>query len=272
MIPRHFILLMLGSLFASNDLSAIPLSAGERLTYRVSWAIVSGAGEIKISAQEEPGPDGPRLAVTTVTATRYLARLLLPFDAQAKSLFDLKTGRLVSQEETSDQRRKHSAHRISFDYQSRLATYVGSKSDDQPRQIPIPEGDPTDLIMGLLQTRAWNLKAGGKQDALVLFADEFYELTIYHTGTEEVRTPLGTFQTSVLEPRMEKTPPKGMFKRGGTVRVWIAQDERHLPVRFEVEFKIGTGTATLEAYVPPTAPARPTPPAAPPSHAPDSRP
>jgi hypothetical protein len=30
--------------------------------------------------------------------------------------------------------------------------------------------------------------------------------------------------------------------------VWIAQNEARLPVRFEVEFKIGTGTATLETY------------------------
>ena len=62
---------------------------------------------------------------------------------------------------------------------------------------------------------------------------------------------------------MEKTPPKGMFKRGSTVRVWIAQDAHRLPVKFEVEFKIGTGTATLEAYEAPAAAG---------SHAPDSRP
>ena len=50
---------------------------------------------------------------------------------------------------------------------------------------------------------------------------------------------------------MEKGPPKGMFKRGSTVRVWISQDEQHLPVRFKVDFKFGAGTATLTEYVPP---------------------
>jgi hypothetical protein len=119
----------------------------------------------------------------------------------------------------------------------------------------MPAGDPSDLIMGLLQTRTWNLALGEKQDALVLFTNDFYELTIYHTRQEEVRTPLGTFQTKVLEPRMEKSAPKGMFKRGSTVRVWISDDERRLPVRFEVEFKIGTGTATLVGYEGPGAPA-----------------
>jgi hypothetical protein len=72
-----------------------------------------------------------------------------------------------------------------------------------------------------------------------------------------VKTPLGTFDTLVIVPRMEKTPPKGMFKRGSTVRVWISQDERHLPVKFEVEFKFGSGVATLVNYQPPDAPAVP---------------
>jgi hypothetical protein len=52
---------------------------------------------------------------------------------------------------------------------------------------------------------------------------------------------------------MEKEP-KGMFKRGGTVRVWISQDEKHLPVKLEVSMKYGTGTAWLTHYHPPTSP------------------
>ena len=75
----------------------------------------------------------------------------------------------------------------------------------------------------------------------MLFEDEFYELTIHALGYDTVTTPLGTFNTLVLEPRMDKTPPKGMFKRGSTARVWISQDGRRLPVRFKVEFKFGAG-------------------------------
>jgi hypothetical protein len=71
---------------------------------------------------------------------------------------------------------------------------------------------------------------------------------------EDVQTPIGKFRTIVLEPRMDKTPPKGMFRRGSSVRIWIAQDSHRLPVKFEVEFKIGTGTAVLDAYEAPPEP------------------
>ena len=75
-----------------------------------------------------------------------------------------------------------------------------------------------DLITQLVQTRSWKIQPGEKRDALVLFNDDFYELTIYAARTEEVKTPLGTFRAVVLEPRMEKTAPKGMFKRGASAR------------------------------------------------------
>jgi hypothetical protein len=225
---------------------------GERLVYRVSWAIVRGAGEIVVNASRADGPGGtPRLLVTTTTRTRGLARMLLPFDAEERGVFDLATGHLLSLRETSVQRDKRSETAVTFDHRRREATYLGPKSGGEPQVLRMPDGEPTDLIMGLLQTRGWNLPPGGSRETLVIFANEFYELTLHHIGTEEVRTPLGTFRSAVLEPRMERTPPKGMFKRGSTVRVWIAEDPRQLPVKFEVEFNIGRGTAILESHVPP---------------------
>lgn len=229
----------------------LPLQDGERLTYRVSWAIVPGAGEIKIAAKRDTSGPSPQLIVTTKTATRRLARMLLPFDAEAQSIFDLTTGKLLSLHEVSVQRDKHSEHSVAFDLVTRQASYTVPGVPEKSRLLTIPTGNPTDLIMGLLETRSWDLKPGEKRDALVLFDDEFYELTIHMARYETVRTPLGEFKTVVLEPRMDKTPPKGMFKRGSSVRVWIAQDTHRLPVKFEVEFKIGTGTATLESYEPP---------------------
>jgi hypothetical protein len=232
--------------------AALPLQPGEKFTYRVSWAVVPGAGEIKIAAERDPAAPNERMKVAAATATRGFARMLLTFDAKADSIFDLKTGKLVSLRETTDQGDKHSEHAVTFDYATRQANYTNPGEKPPARALPMPAGEPTDLIMGLLQTRSWNLKPGEKQDALVLFDDDFYELSIHFARYENVTTPLGTFKTIVLEPRMDRTAPKGMFKRGSKVRVWIAQDEHRLPVKFEVVFKIGTGTATLESYTPPT--------------------
>lgn len=237
--------------------AAPPLAPGEGLTYRVSWAGI-GAGEIKIAAQAEPEITPPRLRVTTTTATKGFARAFLEFNASAESVFDAGTGRLKLLTEWSRQGKKISEHAVAFDYPAAQALYTVPGAPDRSRTLPLPAGEPLDLIGQLVQTRDWNLRPGEKRDALVLFNDDFYELTLHATGEEEVRTPLGKFKTLVLQPRMERTPPKGMFRKGSTVRVWIARDDpRRLPVKFEVEFKIGTGVATLIQYQPPAKSAPP---------------
>lgn len=267
MTYRFFLLLLfiaalpVASAATSSDAPSLPLQAGEQLTYRVSWAIVPGAGRITIEATADPASSPPRLVVNTTTATRGLAKMLLPFEAEGQSTYDATTGRLLTLRDVSTKRRKTTERTVTFDYAQREALYRSSTSSE-PRTLPIPEGNPSDLIMALLQTRTWDLKPGESRDALVLFDDDFYELTIHALRYEEVRTPLGKFRTLVLEPRMEKTAPKGMFRKGASVHVWIAENAPHLPVKFEVEFNIGTGTATLESYTPPASTSPSAPPAA----------
>jgi hypothetical protein len=242
-------LTVLSAVHASPTLA---LGDNESLVYHVSWIVVPGAGEIKVSAHAAKDARGaPQLRIVSTTATRGLARLLLPFDARAESLFDIDSGHLVSLGESSETNGEKAAHTVVFDYAKRTANYTNDIVPGPVRSLPMPEGNPTDLITCLLVARTWNLRPGEQHDALVLFNDDFYQLTIHARAYETLTTPLGIFHTLVMEPRMEQTPPLGMFKRGSTVRVWISQDERHLPVRFTVHFKFGAGIATLVDYHPP---------------------
>ncbi len=229
----------------------LALKPGERLTYRVTYGGIT-AGEIRMEARETTVDGKPRLVITTTTSTKGLARSLLKFDAKGESFFEPVSGRIQNFTERSDQRGKIKEHAVTFDYAKSIARYTEPSA--QPRDLPMPAGSPVDLITSLLATRNWTLKPGEKQDTLVLWDDDFYELTIHAELLEDIRTPIGKFNTLLLSPKMEKTPPKGTFKRGNTVRIWIAQDDpRRLPVRFELEFRFGAGVATLVDYVPPTA-------------------
>lgn len=239
---------VLALLFLSASLleaTPLALSHGEVLTYRVGWGLFIHAGEITIAARREDAPPAPELHVTTTTSTRGFLRGFFPFDATGESRFSLSDGRILGASEESVSKKKQTRQSLTFDYVRGKAAYVNAVRPERNAELDLPEGNPMDLIMSLVQTRTWDLKPGEKQDALVVFDDDFYELTIYADAYEEVRTPLGKFRALRLTPRMEKTEPKGMFKRGSQVHVWISQDGRRLPVRFEVEFKFGAGVATL---------------------------
>lgn len=244
-------LLGFGLLMTASRLAAqTALRTGEELTYSVRWTVLPSAGHIRIAASRHELDGAPRLRITTRTETRGLAKSLLTFHAHSESIFDAESGQLISLRENSVVRSKHTDYSLRFDYANRQA-WLASQAAAAPRALDLPEGDPADLITTLMKTRLWDLHVGESRDVLVSFRDDFYVLTIHAIKLEQVKTPLGEFATLVLEPRMEKTPPKGMFKRGGTVRVWVSRDNLRLPVRFQVEFKIGTGVATLLKYTPP---------------------
>ena len=199
---RQRFLLLLGFLLPFGLGAEPALKPGEALTFRVSWGVFTHAGDIKITATSSlPTEKTPRLQVVTTTATRGFAKALYVFEARAESLYDPVSGRLLVTSETSKSGDRDTKVSTTFDYAKRTALYANAKNPD-PVVLTMPEGDPQDLIMSLVQTRRWNLKPGEKRDALVIFGDDFYELTIYAERYEEVKTSLGTFNTLVLVPRM----------------------------------------------------------------------
>jgi len=229
-----------------------PLKDGESLTYSVRWGFIPSVGRIKISAERLGAGSGAVLRVTTTTATWGLARGLFAFDGRGESIYLEQSGLLVSSSEWSAYKNKVVKNSMVFDYGKQTADFTDEIHPEKSRVIPMPKDNPSDLILALIQTRSWNMKPGDQRDATVLFGGQFYPLTIHATDYEYVWTSLGFFKALVLVPSMDKTPPIGMFKKGGTVRVLIeVDDERHLPVRFSVGFLIGTGTATLMDYQPP---------------------
>jgi hypothetical protein len=76
-----------------------------------------------------------------------------------------------------------------------------------------------------------------------------YPVTIVAEDYETVGTWLGTFKTLRLVPRMEQNP-KGIFARGGNIQVWVSQGQPKLPVRMQLQLRLGTATLSLSKYEP----------------------
>jgi hypothetical protein len=249
----HRILAFIAIACAPVMLAAAPFTAfrdGESFTYRVGFAIFGRAGEIKITAHNIISEDGRELMrVTTDTQSRGFVRGVYAFENRAEVLIDRKTGRAQVVRESGEDPKRASESETIFDYEKGVARHVDRVRTERSVEIPIPDGNPLDLISALVQTRDWGLKPGEKRDVLVHFQRELYELEIHAVGYEHVTTPLGRFNTLVLVPRMVKNP-KGLFKRGGEIKVWIAQDGSRLPVKMQLVLKFGTATLLLTEHVP----------------------
>ncbi|HQY04441.1 MAG TPA: DUF3108 domain-containing protein [Lacunisphaera sp.] len=241
--------------------AAAPFTAigdGEKLTYKVGFAIFSHAGDITIAGRSET-TDGKELANVTVdTRSRGIVRGLYEFDSKAEAVIDRPTGRLLAVRETGADPKRPIDNDFKINYEKRLATYTDRVRTGRSAELQLPEdGDPLDLISALVQTREWNLKPGEKRDIVVQFARDFYAISIYAEGYEEVRTPLGRYKTLVLVPRMEKDP-KGLFKRGGEIKVWVSETPSRQPVQMQLKLNFGTALLTLaEHTITPSSPVTP---------------
>lgn len=244
------------SLLAATSAVAAPFTGmkdGEKFTYKVGFAVFTHAGDIKISAAAEKSPEGRDLMrVTTITASRGLVRGLYEFDNLAHVLIDVASGRALSVKESGADPKRATDSETTFDYEKRLARHVDRSRPERSVDLPIPDGDPIDLISALVQTRDWGLQPGEKRDVLVHFGRDLYPLSIYADHYEEVRTPLGRYKALVLIPRMDKDP-KGLFKKGGEIKVWIAQDGSNLPVKMQLKLKFGAASLLLSKYEAPKA-------------------
>ena len=66
-------------------------------------------------------------------------------------------------------------------------------------------------------------------------------VTMKIEGSEEIKTPLGTFKTLRVQP----TADAGVVKNRGNIWIWYTDDERHLPVQMRARLFWGTITFRL---------------------------
>lgn len=252
MIRRLLPLILLSFLpLGATQTAPIALRSGEALVYRVSWGVFPHAGEITIAAREGETAGLPQIEVHTLTSTKGFIRKLYPFDGQAESFFDAHDGRLLLARANTSAGRKQTKASIIIDEVRQTAHYVDHLRPDRSGDVTVPPGRPMDLITSLVQTRDWDLSTGQQRPMVILFDRDFYEMTVTAERVETIETPQGPVAALLLVPRMNGTP-KGMFKRGGEVKVWISQDGRRLPIKFIARFPFGTATATLVEHRSPT--------------------
>lgn len=250
------------AVFASPS-PAEPFAAfvdGEVYRYRVGWGIFGRAGEITIRANKEVLDGRDVMRISTTTSSRGFVRGVYRYDDSGTVVVDIETGRLVYTEEQSEDSRRKTEARTDFDYEAKVAKHRDKTRPHRNTDLPMPaEGLPIDLISSLVAPRDWGMKPGDKRDILVHFGREFFPLTLHAEAIEKIDTPMGDFNALRIVPRMDKETPRGLFARGGEIKVWISQDEKRLPVRMQLKLKYGTATLLLQEHsITPEAKAEPT--------------
>ena len=65
-------------------------------------------------------------------------------------------------------------------------------------------------------------------------------------------------ETLRLVPSMEREEPRGVFRKGGEIKVWVSEREPRLPVQMQLKLNFGSALLTLvEHRIEPKTPGTP---------------
>ncbi|HLP02006.1 MAG TPA: DUF3108 domain-containing protein [Opitutaceae bacterium] len=260
-LPVLLLAALLPTFAAASDASF--LRPGERLELRLGYGWFGTAGLTTIETVREEHADGARLRIHVATESRGLVDTLYPVANDSESVLDAATGRPLTLTTKGKNGRRLTEKTTTFDYAAGQAVHVNAIRPQHSATVALPPEPAYDLMVALLQTRDWRLKVGESRRIDCVNDKDFFTLEVTAIAEDRVKTPTGTFDAVVLEPKPVGTPV-GFFKKGGALKVWVSRGDRPQIVRLDTKTKIGTVTALLarEETIQPTAAATAAPVAA----------
>ncbi len=129
---------------------------------------------------------------------------------------------------------------ITFDQAGRKAVFRDLMGSER---VEIPIVDNTyDIYSSFMYARFLDLKVGKPVYMHILDGKELQRIEIRVIRKERISTPLGEFDTIVIEPMVK---PEGVFEGKKGVTIWLTDDARRIPVKAQTKVTIGSVTAVL---------------------------
>jgi uncharacterized protein DUF3108 len=237
--------------YCPSPLSAadkFPFSSGERLEYVAKWDPPGWmffmpevtAGKLVFSVKEgaaEKGDFVHRFQGSAIS-TSSLLKVNDIFDSTSQGA-DLCTLRMLKR---THEGKHHREIEVQIDKEKKTAWVVEKDIGVEPAKTLRNEtikdfpACATDLLGALYRARLFPLETGGVYRILLTDNGRTQEVTLKPIRKEYIENEAGFFSTQKVEVQSFFG---GLFRQKGSFYVWFAEDERHLPVKFEMKVKLG---------------------------------
>lgn len=233
--------------FPSPEMRGRGFQAGESFEYRAQWGWFRKAGRIVFSTEDSDDPDQPAMIVKTETASAGMIRKFYPMTLIATTVLDTENWRMLKNETRGKIRSDESATVTLFDFDRELMNYEDQLEPRFNRIRELPYDCPVDYSSAFLQLRGMDLAVGETYPIFVSTKGKFYYSVLKVMEIEELNTSIGEVDCFRLEP-ISSFPVSKVFREGGKMSIWITNDDRRIPVRFDVKTSVGNASIRLEKY------------------------
>ena len=213
--------------------------AGEELTYRLRYGIVSAAvGTLKVedSAIKFSSPHSFHLSAQGRTSSAF--SIFYTVDNRYDSYIDSRTFLPHYYTENIHEGKYRRTDIVRFNHRTR--TVVGNKGT-----FKSSAAQTFDLLSAYYFARNLdlsNVKQGDSFKLTYFLNDEIATLGIEYIGVETIKTSLGTLECLKFSPEIK---PGRIFRKDSRLYLWVTNDGNRIPVKAEVEILVGSVTLEL---------------------------
>jgi hypothetical protein len=235
-------LLPLPAQAAQAQLPCMPY-AGEILFFSVDWEFIN-AGTATMTVGHK-GKDAYHINILAKT-NKFLDMFKKVRDTMASeglcrggkpqsTVFDL----------TQHENRYHAVKKTRFLWRQGKVEYT---HDGKKESFDVPAGY-LNVIDAFYTVRRLPLKVGDVLRLPVFDSGKKYDVEVHVLKTEYQYMPHTGHRTRclVISPRLKTA---GIFSSVGTMKIWLSDDARHIPLRMTAKIKIGRIIANLVGYQP----------------------
>ncbi len=220
---------------------------GEQTVYAVSYlGVPTGEAVITVGMNlEKFGTDTWPIICTAQTTD---VGAIYPVKDRFVTFWDPLQRRTVGSEMFADEGGERHRERVRLDHDAGKAfstkQWEGKPSKDKVYQVA---KETLDMASASMLLRNLPLTVGSKYELPVFTGSTSFTLRATLTGREKIDTPLGA--RDAIKMNVEVVFGGGLKTRRA-LRVWVADDQSHLPLRVDAEFLIGTMRAEVSRYAP----------------------
>lgn len=233
------------SLFGQENNALI---AGENLKYRIHLGFINAAeATIKSSAITSNWGDQKMRKVEIEGKTTGVFELFSPLRDYWSAYLDTETLLPIKTEMRKREGRYRKEETVIYQMDKGFVRITSPQNKPVTSTLSGPR-DLLDLISAYYFLRSkpvTDKKPGSRWTAQVLVDSKIYELVLVVKAKETINTEAGkkaSIKTNILLPK------NNLFKEEDAIRLWISDDEYQVPLKVQVNLKIGFLTIDLVDY------------------------
>jgi hypothetical protein len=222
-----------------------PFGPAETLDYTCRYlGIPVGRGQIRVGTATPV--NGQRVWPIVAFARTDPLFVMYPIKDKFVTWWDPRTGLTVGNDLLADEQGKRRRERLRFE-RERNKAFVTRDNETGGREEATAEIAPgsQDILAAIFALRARPLKVGDHEEIPIHTGRSQLTLRAEVERTETIEVPAGTFAVVAIKVQTGFT---GHFEDKRALRIFMTDDPRHVPVRIDAEFAIGSLTVDLVGY------------------------